>query len=804
MSIAYAQKNKNAVQTKRESFVSIIDTSSQNKSLQRKADMANSAAQRAEAPRPNNTGMPDNLKAGIESLSGFSMDDVRVHYNSSKPATVQALAYTQGTDIHVAPGQEKCLPHEAWHVAQQMAGRVSPTTNINGMPVNDNAALEHEADVMGEKAVGQMKMAHSNKNYVYKSLKNVSQLLSVNEINYTTEYTYKNLVDALQTTGDSLTDDSSFKIGKEAKKKSDWKKIFTGILNVTDDSLGVGTYGKVDISECTDYRSIVKKLKDSVSLTGEEKKENDNDSSEVEIEPFDLYTLPSESDASKQEKEANDEKKVNEKKERLYEIILESLCHNSIDSLNKIKKIIEQCETSIGEQYDGIIDNIQKGKSLRDLEIMSRYVAPMNEQKKLYVEKYNQLKEELASDDFKENFNNMLSAKITDVFADGEFKEMFKCEPEEGNVKSRLGFETREILEKFNINYSGLRIRYESFTLKGGFSRQDIPTPLLANNIPESGTDERPSRDHIVPFENIGQFIEFLYEKWDFYKDKAMNWIYTAYETYLKNNRDCKEDFVRALLLLQDNSKEVLNDPCIRASLMWMPGNIVLSWIKSKSGVTSDRVADSHKGKMIDSYTKKIIGCGAYETHAKVHKIMCQIIGDNGYLIDEKAHFEFLFNTILKKKSVVNKSLEDGENFEVENDCLDCIVDLIHEKMEGHKEAIYYNNLSLAEKKLNEAINLLKEENKRTIWGQFCESIKGAHDYFNKAIADGLFTPSVESYDVSKLFTGLTTIAGSRLNVTYPKDWKPVTYEDKDMKKKDLSVYRPKSSTSGITRCTLL
>ena len=115
--------------------------------------MANNATQRAEAPRQNNTGMPDNLKSGIESLSGFSMDDVRVHYNSSKPATVQALAYTQGTDIHVAPGQEKHLPHEAWHVAQQMAGRVSPTTNINGMPVNDNAALEHEADVMGEKAV---------------------------------------------------------------------------------------------------------------------------------------------------------------------------------------------------------------------------------------------------------------------------------------------------------------------------------------------------------------------------------------------------------------------------------------------------------------------------------------------------------------------------------------------------------------------------------------------------------------------------------------------------------------------------
>lgn len=102
--------------------------------------------------KPNDTGLPDNLKAGVESLSGYSMDDVRVHYNSSQPSTVQALAYTQGTDIHVAPGQEQHLPHEAWHVAQQMAGRVEPTTEIGGLPVNDNVALEHEADVMGDKA----------------------------------------------------------------------------------------------------------------------------------------------------------------------------------------------------------------------------------------------------------------------------------------------------------------------------------------------------------------------------------------------------------------------------------------------------------------------------------------------------------------------------------------------------------------------------------------------------------------------------------------------------------------------------
>lgn len=102
--------------------------------------------------RPNNTGLPDNLKTGIENLSGYSMDDVQVHYNSSKPAQLNALAYAQGTDIHVAPGQEKHLPHEAWHVVQQMQGRIQSTMQMQGVNVNDNEVLEREADNMGEKS----------------------------------------------------------------------------------------------------------------------------------------------------------------------------------------------------------------------------------------------------------------------------------------------------------------------------------------------------------------------------------------------------------------------------------------------------------------------------------------------------------------------------------------------------------------------------------------------------------------------------------------------------------------------------
>ncbi|TPG40832.1 DUF4157 domain-containing protein [Flavobacterium pectinovorum] len=104
--------------------------------------------------KTNHTGLPDHLKSGIENLSGHSMDDVKVHYNSAKPAQLNAHAYAQGTDIHLASGQEKHLPHEAWHVVQQKQGRVKPTLQMKGkVNVNDDSGLEKEADVMGAKAV---------------------------------------------------------------------------------------------------------------------------------------------------------------------------------------------------------------------------------------------------------------------------------------------------------------------------------------------------------------------------------------------------------------------------------------------------------------------------------------------------------------------------------------------------------------------------------------------------------------------------------------------------------------------------
>lgn len=120
------------------------------------ADYARSHASNAArtAIPPNRTGLPDGLKNGIEALSGISLADVRVHRNSPRPGAIQAHAHAQGSEIHLGPGQERHLPHETWHVVQQKQGRVRPTGRLEGgLPVNEDGGLEHEADVMGARAL---------------------------------------------------------------------------------------------------------------------------------------------------------------------------------------------------------------------------------------------------------------------------------------------------------------------------------------------------------------------------------------------------------------------------------------------------------------------------------------------------------------------------------------------------------------------------------------------------------------------------------------------------------------------------
>ena len=98
---------------------------------------ASSRVQRA--ARLDDRRLPEPLRSGVEQLSGLSMDDVDVHYNSTQPAKLGALAFATRGQIHLGPGQQEHLPHEAWHLVQQSQGRVQATTQLKtGAPVNES------------------------------------------------------------------------------------------------------------------------------------------------------------------------------------------------------------------------------------------------------------------------------------------------------------------------------------------------------------------------------------------------------------------------------------------------------------------------------------------------------------------------------------------------------------------------------------------------------------------------------------------------------------------------------------------
>lgn len=189
--------------------------------------------------KDNQTGMPNRLKAGLEHLSGYAMHDLRVHYNSSKPAQMKAHAYAQGSNIYLASGQEKHLPHEAWHVVQQKQGRVKPTVQMKTqVSINDDPKLEKEADIMGNKALN------------VSSETAVSQLKTTSIFNHTaaqpiqrkisiadTQYT----VDELLLESPELAEDQTLRLGilpawsalnKTFKDRSEFNQTIHKILNV--------------------------------------------------------------------------------------------------------------------------------------------------------------------------------------------------------------------------------------------------------------------------------------------------------------------------------------------------------------------------------------------------------------------------------------------------------------------------------------------------------------------------------------------------------------------------------------------
>ena len=94
----------------------------------------------AGAPQP----MSPQLREKFE--PGFSADFTNIRISRGHiPEELGVQAVAQGTDILLdeSAGMD-VLGHELAHVVQQAQGRVE-----GGFPVVENAALEHEADVMG-------------------------------------------------------------------------------------------------------------------------------------------------------------------------------------------------------------------------------------------------------------------------------------------------------------------------------------------------------------------------------------------------------------------------------------------------------------------------------------------------------------------------------------------------------------------------------------------------------------------------------------------------------------------------------
>jgi hypothetical protein len=100
----------------------------------------------------------EDLQMKANSTFGEDFSNVSIHKNSSKAKDLGALAFTQGENIHFAPGEfnpqsqkgQELIGHEVAHVQQQRQNRVKPTIQTKNGNVNNSPLLEKEADEKGK------------------------------------------------------------------------------------------------------------------------------------------------------------------------------------------------------------------------------------------------------------------------------------------------------------------------------------------------------------------------------------------------------------------------------------------------------------------------------------------------------------------------------------------------------------------------------------------------------------------------------------------------------------------------------
>jgi hypothetical protein len=107
-----------------------------------------------------NKDLPKEVQVKLENSFGQDFSNVSIQKNSNRATELNARAFTQGEQIHFAPGEfntntnvgRNLLGHEITHVVQQRSGVVKPTSMISkGIEINENKSLEQEADILGRK-----------------------------------------------------------------------------------------------------------------------------------------------------------------------------------------------------------------------------------------------------------------------------------------------------------------------------------------------------------------------------------------------------------------------------------------------------------------------------------------------------------------------------------------------------------------------------------------------------------------------------------------------------------------------------
>ncbi len=108
-----------------------------------------------------NEDLPEDFQTKMESSFGEDFSNVKINKDSKDANELDALAFTQGNNIHFKNGEfdssskngQELIAHELSHVVQQRHRDIGTTHKENNYDVNDNEGLEKEADINAKKAV---------------------------------------------------------------------------------------------------------------------------------------------------------------------------------------------------------------------------------------------------------------------------------------------------------------------------------------------------------------------------------------------------------------------------------------------------------------------------------------------------------------------------------------------------------------------------------------------------------------------------------------------------------------------------